>query len=55
MDTEGVKLFCKACGASWEMDKFGRLQGGSAAGARETRIPDWYEWERGENDFKVRY
>ena len=45
MESEGARLFCKACGAEWEMDEYGRL-------IREKeclRIPAWYEWEREEN------
>ncbi len=45
MASEGARLFCKACGKTWEMDELGRLQ--ALEGETEfSHIPDWYEWER---------
>ena len=47
MDSKGTKLFCKACGHTWEYSELGQLQ----AIEGETyfsHIPDWYEWERSE-------
>ena len=46
MDSEGAKLYCKACGKRWQMDAFGALH--ATSGETEFgHIPDWYEWERG--------
>ena len=45
MDSKGTKLFCKACGHTWEYGELGELE----AVEGETyfsHIPDWYEWER---------
>ena len=47
MDSKGTKLFCKACGHTWEYTELGQLE----AEEGETyfsHIPDWYEWERSE-------
>lgn len=42
---KGTKLSCKACGKTYEMDKFGRLH--ALSGETEfPHIPDWYNWER---------
>ena len=45
MGSEGIELFCSACGKRWEMSELGEL---SAKGAETefSHIPDWYEWER---------
>ena len=45
MDSKGTKLFCKACGHTWEYSELGELE----AVEGETyfsHISDWYEWER---------
>ena len=45
MDSKGTKLFCKACGHTWEYSELGELE----AVEGETyfsHIPDWYGWER---------
>ena len=42
MQTKGTRLFCEACGAAYEMDEYGTLQGQQ----EKCYIPDWYEWER---------
>ncbi|MBP5231230.1 MAG: hypothetical protein ILO68_05810 [Clostridia bacterium] len=48
MKSSGTRIACSACGASWEMDEFGRLHAeGEAEGPSFEHIPDWYEWERG--------
>ena len=45
MDSEGAKLFCNACGKTWEMDEYGRLH--ALDGETEfSHIPDWSNWER---------
>ncbi len=45
MASEGTRLFCTACGKSWEMDELGELH--AAEGETEfSHIPDWFEWER---------
>ena len=45
--TEGTKLWCDACGATWEMDTLSRLHGVNTE-AGFAHIPDWYNWEREE-------
>ena len=45
--TEGTKLWCEACGATWEMDTLSRLHGVNTE-AGFAHIPDWYNWEREE-------
>lgn len=56
MRSRGSALSCGACGAVWEMDVYGRLQGVSLDGVQpqagfqgcggQIHIPDWYEWQR---------
>jgi len=42
---KGTTLRCEACGKSYMMDAFGRLQ--ADEGSTEfSHIPDWYRWER---------
>ena len=45
MSSSGINLKCDACGATWEMNKYGQLH---CLNKKETftHIPDWYEWER---------
>lgn len=43
MDTKGTRLFCKNCGASWELDENGDLMSDSGG---SIQIPEWYEWQR---------
>ena len=47
MRTQGVKLWCDDCGATWEMDTLSRLHGVNTE-AGFSHIPDWYRWEREE-------
>lgn len=47
MKTEGIKLWCEACGAAWEMDTLSRLHGVNTE-AGFSHVPDWYNWEREE-------
>lgn len=45
MNSKETKLWCEHCGAEWEMDEYGRLNGTK----NETvfpHVPDWYKWER---------
>lgn len=45
MDSKGAKLFCNACGKTWEMDEYGQLH--ALDGKTEfSHIPDWSNWER---------
>lgn len=45
MSSQGTTLTCNACGKSWEMTEYGRLE--AREGETEyPHIPDWYEWER---------
>ena len=42
---KGTSLTCEACGKSYEMDVYGRIQ--AVEGETEfPHIPDWYDWER---------
>lgn len=42
---EGVRLVCKACGASYVLDEYGYMK--AEVGETEfDHIPDWYQWER---------
>ena len=44
-DSEGIRLWCNACGKAWQMDEYGRLQ--AESGETEfAHIPDWSNWER---------
>ena len=43
----GTKLWCEACGATWEMDTLSRLHGVNTDKGF-SHIPDWYNWEREE-------
>ena len=49
----GTKLWCDACGATWEMDTLSRLQGVNTDKGF-SHIPDWYRWEREEVRKEVR-
>ncbi|MBQ7989941.1 MAG: hypothetical protein IJ251_02685 [Oscillospiraceae bacterium] len=42
MQGSGDILRCRACGAKWVMDEYGRL----SADGEYIHIPDWYRWER---------
>ena len=44
MRSEGIRIFCKYCGDSYEMDELGVLHSKSG---EKIHIPDWYEWQRG--------
>ena len=39
---KGVRLTCHACGATWNLDEYGALQGDGGF----DHVPDWYAWER---------
>lgn len=45
MSTEGITLKCNACGKTWEMSEYGRLNATDGETEFE-HIPSWYEWER---------
>ena len=45
--SEGIKLWCEHCGATWEMDTLSRLHGVNTDKGF-SHIPDWYRWEREE-------
>ena len=45
--SEGTKLWCEHCGATWEMDTLSRLKGVNTDKGF-SHIPDWYKWEREE-------
>ena len=47
MKSEGTKLWCEACDATWEMDTLSRLHGVNTDKGF-SHIPDWYRWEREE-------
>ena len=42
MRSQGSRIFCEKCGASWEMDELGRLTG---AGGTDS-VPAWYRWQQ---------
>ena len=45
MEGKGTHLTCRACGKSWLLNEFGRME--AVAGETEfPHIPDWYDWER---------
>ena len=45
MEGKGTHLTCRACGKSWFLNEFGRME--AVAGETEfPHIPDWYDWER---------
>ena len=45
MGSKGAKLFCNACGKTWEMDEYGQMH--ALDGETEfPHIPDWSNWER---------
>ena len=59
MDSKGIKLFCKACGAKWEKDELSRLCLDDSLLSKQCEIPihtkdnfrfvhitEWYEWQR---------
>ena len=47
MRSEGTKLWCKDCGATYEMNVYGQLICQTGEG-KFTHAPDWYRWEREE-------
>jgi protein-arginine kinase activator protein McsA len=47
MRSEGSKLYCAECGATYEMNEYGQLICQSGEG-KFTHAPDWYRWEREE-------
>ena len=47
MKSEGTRLWCESCGATWEMDELSRLHG-TNTDKGFSHIPDWYRWEREE-------
>ena len=42
---KGTELKCNACGATYELDTLGRLQGVNVE-PKFTHVPDWFAWER---------
>ena len=53
MESEGIQLYCKECGAQWEMDIYGRLALKDEKTYKYAKdnidfghIPAWYEWQR---------
>ncbi len=49
MDTAENRIFCKNCGAIYEMDEYGTLHGEQ----EKCYIPDWYEWQRTEVEKEI--
>lgn len=45
MDTKEHLLFCKHCGAAWEMTELGELRAANGE-TQFSHIPDWYEFQR---------
>ncbi len=52
MDSEGIHLWCNACGSKWEMDTLSRLNGVNTDKGF-SHVPDWYRWERSEVEKEV--
>lgn len=44
-DSKGSRIWCSACGASWQMDNYGVLHRENGEDVF-THVPDWYRWER---------
>lgn len=42
MRSEKERLYCRKCGAEYQMDEYGTL----CSPQKNVFIPDWYEWER---------
>ncbi|MCR5060104.1 MAG: hypothetical protein K6A80_03615 [Saccharofermentans sp.] len=42
---EGISLKCNNCGATYELDVYGKLKGINVE-PKFTHIPDWFAWER---------
>ena len=47
MRSEGTKLWCDECGATYEMNEYGQLICQTGKG-KFMHAPDWYKWEREE-------
>lgn len=45
MEGKGIRLTCKACGATYELDTLGSLKGVNVE-PKFTHVPDWFAWER---------
>ena len=41
----GIMLKCNSCGATYELDVFGKLKGVNVE-PKFTHVPDWFAWER---------
>ena len=65
IESNGSQLRCNACGAVWAMSEYGQLvseadkhnqsekQKNQAMGRQSIHIPDWYEWERRQVEYKI--
>ena len=47
MRSEGTKLWCTECGATYEMNEYGQLSCINGE-TKFSHAPDWYNWERSE-------
>lgn len=45
MEGKGEHLVCRACGAKYRLDEYGRLEGVETE-TRFTFVPDWFAWQR---------
>ncbi len=45
MNSKGSKIFCEACGKSWELTQLGELVADDG-NTEFTTPPEWFEWER---------
>lgn len=43
-NSEGTRIWCEHCGASWEMNVYGELKRENGEDVF-THVPDWYRWE----------
>ena len=44
---KGITLKCNSCGATYELDPYGRLKGVDLE-PKFTHVPDWFAWQRAE-------
>ena len=44
--SKDTRIWCRACGARWEMDEYGVLHRLDGKEDVFTHVPDWYRWER---------
>ena len=43
---KGIRLSCTECGATYEMDEYGKLNGVDETETKFDHVPSWYAWQR---------